>query len=50
MFNFKTRYFRTQGDQNAVIYVCILKDINKDNLLNKRSEIFGKCHQKTGFE
>jgi hypothetical protein len=21
MFNFKTRYFRTQGDQNAVIYV-----------------------------
>ena len=27
---------------------CILKDINKDNLLNKRSEIFGKCrHKKT---
>jgi hypothetical protein len=24
---------------------CILKDINKDNLLNKRSEIFGKCHK-----
>ena len=29
---------------------CILKDINKDNLLNKRSEIFGKCRHKTDFE
>ena len=28
---------------------CILKDINKDNLLNKRSEIFGKCRHKNRF-
>jgi hypothetical protein len=28
---------------------CILKDINKDNLLNKRSEIFGKCRHKNQF-
>ena len=27
----------------------ILKDINKDNLLNKRSEIFGKCRHKNRF-
>jgi hypothetical protein len=29
--------------------LCILKDINKDNLLNKRSEIFGKCRHKNRF-
>jgi hypothetical protein len=28
---------------------CILKDIDKDNLLNKRSEIFGKCRHKNRF-
>ena len=28
---------------------CILKDINKDNLLSKRSEIFGKCRHKNRF-
>jgi hypothetical protein len=30
---------------------CILKDINKDNLLNKRNEIFGKytCRHKNRF-
>ena len=30
--------------------LCILKVINKDNLLHKRIEIFGKCLTKTGFE
>jgi hypothetical protein len=29
---------------------CILKDKNKDNLLNKRSEIFGKCCHKNRFQ
>jgi hypothetical protein len=28
---------------------CILKDMNKDHLLNKRSEIFGKCRHKNRF-
>jgi hypothetical protein len=28
---------------------CILKDINKDNLLNKRSEIVGDCRHKNRF-
>ena len=28
---------------------CILKDTNKDNLLNKRSEIFGKCRHENRF-
>jgi hypothetical protein len=28
---------------------CIFKDINKDNLLNKWSEIFGKCRHKNRF-
>ena len=27
----------------------ILKDINKDNFLDKRSEIFGKCRHKNRF-
>jgi hypothetical protein len=26
---------------------CILKDINEDNLPNKRSEIFGQCRHKS---
>jgi hypothetical protein len=28
---------------------CILKDINKDNSLNKRSEILGTCRHKNRF-
>ena len=56
MVNFKIdTLFRTQpgGSKRCNLCLeekfCILKDINKDNLLNKRSEIFGKCRHKNRF-
>ena len=43
----------TGGSKRCNLYLeekfCILKGTNKDNLLNKRSEIFGKCRHKNRF-
>jgi hypothetical protein len=53
MVNFKTRYFVHRGIKTLQFMfgrkILHFEDINKDNLLNKRSEIFGKCRHKNRF-